>query len=195
MSSKGSSSYKLDYVSRAYGSSGRFSNNTILNKYLPHKENTLEEIVTSHYKKIDEKLEIRARTLLKYFTPGLYHGLLFAEFLYRHKEVIVKTIANVAQIWSKGDTPVSEKVITTLEEIVKGGTDIAKKELRDNMISYVSSEFAEEAVGILEEKGIVNTVVQEVKLENHKERFKDLLNDTIEQQTEGVLTSLMEEKR
>ncbi|MBM3234422.1 hypothetical protein FJZ19_05005 [Candidatus Pacearchaeota archaeon] len=160
-----------------------------ISKFSKPKNQTLEEIVSDSYKPINKKLQERARVLLKYFMPGLYHGLLLAEFLYRHKEVIINTIQKVANIWSDNQSPVSKKILSTAGEVLEGGLKIAKKELTENAISYIASTFAEESVNIIDKTGVIDTVSKEVKLENQKERFKDLLKDTIEKQVENVLKS------
>lgn len=194
MPSKGGSGFRTSHSSLAYAGSGGISGNTLLKKYSSPRANNLENIVSNSYNSIDEKLEERAKTALKYFAPGLYQGLAFIEFLYKHRNVIIRTIDNVAQIWSDGTSPVSEKIFSTVGEVAHGGVDIARKELKDNWKSYVASAFSQEAVKLIEERNIIDTVANEIDLPGHKERFKDLLEDTIEKQTEEVLQSFVEGK-
>ncbi len=185
---------RVSHSTTAFRGSGGVSGDSKLIKYTSPKTQRLEDIVSNSYGSIENKLKERAKITLKYFMPELYHGLLIAKFLYKHRRVIIQTIENVAQIWSEGTTPVSDRVITTTIEIIKGGVDIAKVELKERIVSYIASEFSKEAVILLEKKGVVDTVAKVVTLEDHKDRFSSLLEDTIEQQTKKMLESIMERR-
>lgn len=187
MPSKGAP-IRTSYSKVAFSGSGGKEGNTALSKY-SSKRDSLEGIICDSQKSINKNLEARARIALKYIHPGAYYGLLAAEKLYKHREIIFETIENVAEIWSE-DTSISEKLVDTAGEIVKGGAEVAKDELKERLIGYVASEFSEEVVNRLEDEKIIDTIANEIPLESHKDRFKDLLRDTIEKQMESSLESV-----
>jgi len=155
----------------------------------------LESIVNESYKNIDKTLEARAKTTLKYLAPGVYQGLILLEFLYKRRGVIMKTIDTVAGIWSDDSTPVSDKVLSTAGEVVKVGAEIVKDEFKEKGVSYIAGAFADQATEAIDQTGAIDTVSNAVGLSDHKDRFKDLLEDTIEKQTELVLKKAMGDKK
>lgn len=158
-----------------------------MKKFGKTADQNLEDVVRDSYKSINTNLESRAKTALKILAPGVYESLLIAEFLYKHRETILNTIENVVGIWSDDATPVSDKVIATAGEVIEGGAEIAKEELKDGAAGYIASKFAEVAVDEIEETGAIDTVAKAVSLPQHKERFKELLQGTIEQQVDSTL--------
>jgi hypothetical protein len=174
------------------GSAGRESN-TRLTKFSSYKNTSLESIIRNSRHNINEKLEARAKIALKYIHPGAYYGLLAAEFLYKHRDEIFKTIKDVADIWSK-DTPVSDKIASTAGRVLEAGVDVAKDELKEKAVSIIASKFSEAAVETIDQYGVIETVSQEVGLSDHKERFKELLQDTIKQQASDVLKNMLGDK-
>jgi len=191
MGKQGSRSFRISHSSAAFSGGSGIYGNTKINKFTKLKNQTLEEIVSDSYKEINVKLAERAKVTLKYFAPGLYQGLLIADFLYRNRGVIINTIQNVTEIWSDEQAPVSEKIFATAGEVLKNGAEIVKKELTKKAISYIASEFADEAVSIIEDKGISDTVGNEVLIKDQKERFEDLLKDTLKKQIANKLESMV----
>ena len=191
MAYKGSPKGRTSHSSAAFKGSGGLQGNTTLGKFNSNdKESELEKIISNSRTSINETLEARAKVALKYLHPSAYFGLLVAEFLYRHRERIYKTIDTVVDIWSE-DSDTSEKIIETAGEIVKTSVDIAKKEVKDKVVEYVASKFSESVVNQLDDAGVIDGVSNEVLLRGHKERFKALLEDTIEKQTRKVIESVV----
>ena len=179
------------YVASSSGSGGGSSGAvTTLNKYKKPKSDRLEDIVSDSSKSIIKHRQAIAKISLKFLYPEGYYGLLLAKTLYKHRERIYKTIDDVVTIWSE-DGPISEKIVKSGMKIVGVGADILKKEIKEKFISYVSSRFSEAVVEKIDEKGIIEKVANEVNLENHSDRFRDLLKDTIEKQTTDTLEELI----
>ena len=152
-------------------------------------EGGLEQIIHKSRKSIIKHREAHARAALKYLYPEAYSGLLLAEFLYKHKEVIYKTIEDIDEIWSD-DSSISEKIVETGATIIKSGAEITKKELKEKVIDYISSKFAEAATDKIDRNKIIEKVSGEVGLEDHADRFKDLLKNTIQEQTADTIESI-----
>jgi hypothetical protein len=189
MADKGYRSGRTSAAHVAFGGSGSGAN-TSLSKFEKPKSSRLEDIVANSSDTIIKHREAIAKTSLKFLYPEGYYGYLLAKTLYKHKDRIYRTIDDVARIWSE-EGSISEKIVKSGTEILKTGAHIAKEEIKEKFVRYVSSRFSEAVVNKLDDSGVIDKVAHEVKLDNHAERFKDLLEDTIEKQTADTLEELI----
>lgn len=147
---------------------------------------SLDNIVTGSSKNLTKKGYPYSKGALKYFSPEGYAALLLLEIAYRNKTRLNKAINKTARIWEK-DAPISEKLGETAIEALSTAKDIIKKEGKDYIRRQVSEEFSDLAVDKLEDVSFIDTVSDSVGLPNHRERFKELVKDTINKEVNSTL--------
>lgn len=129
------------------------------------------------------------RRIATIYDPTLGTAIKVAQFVYENKEELKEAYSEIYQTWSS-DASLEEKIADTASTVVHTTATIAKKEGKDVLIKYAASELSDAAVEVVEREGIFDKMDSALNIPGAGERFKDLLHDTIEKETENSLKKM-----
>lgn len=147
------------------------------------------EVQTKLTDYINENGVDAVRRIATIYDPTLGTVIRVAEFVYENREELSEAYSEVYHTWSS-DASLEEKITETASTVVHTAATIAKKEGKDALIKYAASELSDAAVEAVDSAGIFDKVDSALNIPGAGERFKDLLHDTIEKETENSLKKL-----
>ena len=157
-----------------------------------HEENRKRETQTKLTDYINREGVDKVRKIVSVYDPALGTITKVVQFVYENREELMEAYSEINQTWSS-DASLEEKIVDTASTIIHTTATIVKKEGMASVVKLAAKGLSSVAVNVVEEEGIFDKVDSALNIPGAGDRFKDLLKDTLEKETENSLSKILGE--
>ena len=150
------------------------------------QETKRKEVQTKLTDYISQQGVDKIRSIVTVFDPTLGTIVKVAQFVYENREELAEAYTEISNTWSS-DSSLEEKISETAYTVVGTTTTIVKKKGLSYVVSLAARELSDAAVETVDKTGVFDKIDTALKIPNAGDRFKDLLKNTIEKETENTL--------
>ena len=157
---------------------------------LAEQENKRREVQKKLTDYINEQGIDKIRSVVSVYDPSLGTVIKVAQFVYENREELTEAYTEISNTWSS-DRSLEEKIINTANTVISTTATIIKKKGISYVISLAAQELSDGAIESVDNAGIFDKIDGAINIPNAGDKFKDLLKNTIEKETENALGKIV----